>query len=226
MKNLLKTLSKSALLLIFSGLISPVAVGQTTAQKSVDHTQRIEALDNMGMTEMINSVPTGRYSELIQKFQNKEGKTRLLNGKFGPKSGCSVEALRNKEVLLVTIPASKLFAPNSVELLPGAGDILAPFRRYLKDPDMYRVLLVMHTDNTGDDLYRTNITSYRADAVFDWFVNSGADTRYLFPYAVGDDMPLHSNTSFTDRAANRRLEIYLVPGQKMIEQAKKGRIAF
>lgn len=226
MKNLLKTLSKSLSLIILIGFFSPVATSQSPATKPAAHTQRIDELDNMGMTEMINSVPTGRYSELVQKFQNKEGKTRLLNGKFGPKSGCSVEALRNKEVLLVTIPASKLFAPNSIELLPEAGELLSPFRRYLKDPDMYRVLLVMHTDNTGDDLYRTNITSYRADAVFDWFVNSGADTRYLFPYAVGDDMPLHNNTSFADRAANRRLEIYLVPGQKMIEQAKKGRIAF
>lgn len=30
----------------------------------------------------------------------------------------------------------------------------------------------------------------------------------------------------TNRAKNRRLEVYLVPGKKMLEQAKKGRIVF
>lgn len=91
---------------------------------------------------------------------------------------------------------------------------------------MYRVLLVMHTDNTGSEPYREIITNERADAVFDWFVESGADTKYLFNYALSDDMPLVENNSIQNRERNRRLEVYLVPGKKMLEQAKKGRIAF
>ena len=53
---------------------------------------------------MLNSVDVGKASELIQKFQTKEGKSRLLNGKYNPKGECTVEAYRNKEVLLITIP--------------------------------------------------------------------------------------------------------------------------
>lgn len=197
-----------------------------SGEEPVDQRERISALDDLRLIEMINSVETGKTTDLVQKFQEKEGRTQLVNGKFGPNSGCNVESLRNREVLLVTIPASKLFGPNSRELLPTASVYLTPFRRYLKDPDMYRVLLVMHTDNTGDEQYRSELTSARADAVFDWFVRSGSDTRYLFPYSLADDMPLKPNDSVEARSTNRRLEIYLVPGTKMIEQAKKGRIAF
>lgn len=195
-----------------------------TAETSSD--QRIEALDDLDFIEMLNSVDVGKASELIQKFQTKEGKTRLLNGKYNPKGECTVEAYRNKEVLLITIPAHLLFGPNMTELKQSASEYLTPIRRYLKEPDMYRVMLVMHTDNTGSEPYREQLTADRVNAVFDWFDNSGSDTRYLFSYALGDDMPLRPNDSMDNRDKNRRLEIYLVPGSKMVQQAQKGRIAF
>lgn len=194
--------------------------------KTQNTDKRIEALDDLDFIEMLNSVDVSKVSELIQKFQTKEGKTRLLNGKYNPKGECTVEAYRNKEVLLITIPAHLLFSPNDTDLKAGASDYLSPIRRYLKEPDMYRVMLVMHTDNTGSDHYRERLTADRVNSVFDWFDNSGSDTRYLFSYAIGDDMPLRPNDSMENRDKNRRLEVYLVPGEKMLEQAKKGRISF
>lgn len=222
MKNRLRILYSILTVFVLSFPISAFGAG---AREGGDP-GRIEALDDMTFLEMLNSVETGKQSELIQKFQNKEGRTRLLNGKFGPKSPCTVEAYRNKEVLLVTIPASLLFAPNSTTLKESADNWLAPFKRYLKQPDTYRVMLVMHTDNTGSESYRDKLTTDRVDAVFDWFEHSGADTTYLFSYSLSDDMPLYANDSMENRDKNRRLEIYLVPGKKMIEQAKKGSIAF
>lgn len=186
-----------------------------------------EDLDELNFIEMVNSVPLdAKSADLIRKFQEKEGRNRLYGREYNAKNNCTVETYRNKEVLLVTIPASSLFAPNSTELLPDAYKLLDPLKRYLKDPDMYRVLMVMHTDNTGSEVYREHLTEERSKAVSDWYVDSGADTTYLFPYAFGDDMPLVENNSMSNRARNRRLEVYLVPGKKMLEQAKKGRIVF
>lgn len=189
-------------------------------------TQRIEELDELNFIEMLNSVDVGTTSPLIQKFQAKEGKSRLLNGKFNPSGECTVEAYRNKEVLLITIPAHLLFEPNSIELKKEASNYFTPIKRYLKEPDMFRVMLVMHTDNTGSEEYRDNLTMQRVNSAFEWFEDNGCDTRFLFSYALGDEMPLKPNDSMENRRGNRRLEIYLVPGTKMVEQAKKGRIAF
>lgn len=199
---------------------------EQTQKTAVADENRVENLDDLSFTEMINSVALDKKSsQLIQKLQDKEGRNRHSK-EYSPKTGCTVETYRNKEVLLITIPASKLFAPNEVEVRKDAAALLTPIKRYLKDPDMYRVLLVMHTDNTGSDKYREHITEERGNALFDWFADQGVDTRYLFSYALADDMPLVENNSMTNRAKNRRLEIYLVPGKKMLEQAKKGRIVF
>ena len=223
----LKKLNNSFLvtcLIFFSTLFITIPMDAKINEK--DDNSRIEALDDLDFIEMLNSVDPGTGSALIQKFQAKEGKNRLLNGKYNPAGECKVEAFRNKEVLLITIPAHLLFNPNDTELKSGAQEYLIPIKRYLKEPDMFRVMLVMHTDNTGSDEYRDRLTLERVNSVFDWFEDSGVNTKYLFSYALGDEMPLKPNDSMENRRQNRRLEIYLVPGTKMVEQAKKGRIAF
>lgn len=218
MKNRLKTYLISAIFGVAALMPANLSADNLSGSK------RIEELDEMNFIEMINSVELGKYSDIIQKFQDKEARAKLLGGKYTPKSECTVENYRNKEVLLVTIPAHLIFEPNDTELSAKAAEYLTPIKRYLKEPDMYRVLLVMHTDNTGSELYRDEITEDRVDAVADWFENSGVDTTYLFSYAMSDDMPLVPNDSYVNRDKNRRLEIYLMPGKKMLEQAKKGRV--
>lgn len=230
MRNRSKTFFK--LLLIASLLAAPLVGIEAQAQKQKQITVqnenvRDDNLDDMSFVEMINSVEIdGKCADLIRKFQDKEGRNRLHNREYNSNNGCTVETYRNKEVLLVTIPASKLFMPNETALRPGAGALLSPIKRYLKDPDMYRVLMVMHTDNTGSEAYRDNITEERAEAVFDWFRDQHVNTKYLFPYAYGDEMPLVENNTMENRSRNRRLEIYLMPGRRMVEQAQKGRIVF
>lgn len=220
------------MLLAFSAIIWTIGSLDAYAQKQKQITVqnenvRDDNLDEMSFVEMINSVELDEKSaDLIRKFQDKEGRNRLHNREYNSKNGCTVETFRNKEVLLVTIPASQLFMPNETTLRQSASALLNPIKRYLKDPDMYRVLMVMHTDNTGSEAYRDNITELRAEAVFDWFSNQHVNTKYLFPYAYGDEMPLVENNTMGNRSKNRRLEIYLMPGRKMLEQAKKGRIVF
>ena len=224
MKSRLRILIKSILfLMLFIGCANTPVYSQS---KKVSH-ERIDELDELSFTEMINSVPLDEKSAaLVRKFQDKEARDRILKSYGMDKNGCNVENFRNKEVLLITVPASKLFYPNSTELRPDASNFLNPIKRYLKEPDMYRVLLVMHTDNTGSEGYREEITEKRSTAVFDWFDNQNLDTEYLFSYAYADEMPLVENNSMSNRDRNRRLEIYLVPGAKLADQAKKGRIVF
>ena len=188
------------------------------------------SLEDLTFAQMLKSVDLSKEqkaADLIKKFQDLEARQKLMNGPLSPKQGnCNIEAFRKKEVILITIPASNLFAPNSADLLEGADKYLTPIKRYMKDPDMFRVLLVMHTDNTGSSQYRDNITADRVDAVTSWFEEQGADTSFTFSYAFGDESPLVPNTSYENRDKNRRLEIYLMPGAKMLEEAKKGKIDF
>lgn len=218
-----KYLVRLALALILGAVSSQAGTAQSNQQPQ---TSSGVPLDELTFVEMLNSVDLGKNYEIVQKFQEKEAKNKLY-ASYPPiqKGGeCTIELLRNREVLVITIPARLLFAPNDTELKESAAKYLTPIKRYLKDPDMYRVMLAMHTDNTGSDQYREELTADRVDAVYEWFETHGSPVQYLFPYALGDDMPLAPNTSMADRDRNRRLEIYLVPGEKMLNQAKKGRI--
>ena len=139
------------------------------------------------------------------------------------RSNYDVEIMREDEVIVITIPASQIFAPNDTVVSKVGEELLKPFLRMIKNPGFYKMLLVMHSDNTGSQEYTLNLTRLRVNAVYDWFDENGS-VDYVVPYALGDTDPLVDNNSVEHRKTNRRLEIYLVPEKTMIQQAKKGTI--
>ena len=139
------------------------------------------------------------------------------------KNNYDVELMRDNEVIIVTIPAGQLFEPNDTSVTTLGKISLKPLLRYLKNPGFYKMLLVMHSDNTGSDRYTLELTRSRVNAVFDWFDENGS-VDFVVPYALGATDPVNGNDSMDNRKNNRRLEIYLVPNSVMINQAKKGRI--
>ena len=137
------------------------------------------------------------------------------------KSNYDVEIMRDDEVIVITIPASQLFDANDTVLNRVGEERLKPFLRMIKNPGFYKLLLVMHSDNTGSEAYTLNLTRQRVNAIFDWFDENGS-VDYVVPYALGDTDPIVDNNSVENRKRNRRLEIYLVPEKTMLQQAKKG----
>ena len=139
------------------------------------------------------------------------------------KSNYDVEIMRDDEVIVITIPASQLFDANDTVLNRVGEERLKPFLRMIKNPGFYKLLLVMHSDNTGSEFYTLNLTRQRVNAIFDWLDENGS-VDYVVPYALGDTDPIVDNNSVENRKRNRRLEIYLVPEKTMLQQAKKGTI--
>lgn len=139
------------------------------------------------------------------------------------KSNYDVEIMRDDEVIVVTIPASQLFDANDTVLNQIGEAQLKPFVRMMKNPGFYKMLLVMHSDNTGSEVYTLNLTRQRVNAIFDWFDENGS-VDYVVPYALGETDPIVDNNSVENRKRNRRLEIYLIPEKTMLQQAKKGNI--
>ena len=166
--------------------------------------------ENLELPEIKND----KQADKIQDFQ-------LDMAVAFKKSNYDVEIMRDDEVIVITIPASQLFDPNDTVLNEVGKERLKPFLRMLKNPGFYKMLLVMHSDNTGSEMYTLNLTRQRVNAVFDWIEEYGS-VDYVVPYALGDTDPIVDNNSVENRKRNRRLEIYLVPEKTMIQQAKKG----
>ena len=161
----------------------------------------------------------GNQRAKIREYQQIQAK-KLLS------SGQNIETTRNGEVIIATVAANDLFLPNDTTLRPTAAKVLRPYMEYLKEPDMYRMLLLMHSDNTGSEAYTNHLTTVRVSAVFDWIKDNAVCSDYVIPYAMGADDPLPNtpNNSVDNREKNRRLEIYLVPGKSMIRKSSRGQL--
>jgi len=157
-----------------------------------------------------------KHAERVQDYQY-ETAVKLK------KQNYDVELMRDDEVIVVTLPASQLFASNDTVLSAVGRSSIKPLLSLLNNPGFYKMLLVMHSDNTGSDKYTVGLTRARVNAVYDW-IDENASVDYVVPYALGATDPVVDNNSVDNRKRNRRLEIYIVPEKVMIEQAKKGNI--
>lgn len=141
------------------------------------------------------------------------------------KRSLDTDLYRDGEVVQIIIPCSDLFAPNDTVLKDKGKKILEPISQILNSPTMYKVIVAVYADDTGDDVYCDNLTDTRANAIDD-FLTSVAQVAEVntVPYGMGRSSPRAPNNSITNRSYNRRVEIYIVPEWNMIKDARAGKL--
>lgn len=206
------TINKSLCTLLLAVMMTALCVHDARGGKKQEDIYSMTLDRNLETPEINND----KRAKKIQKYQY-DVAVELKRQNF------DVEMTRDDEVIIVSFPASQLFMPNDTVLTDLGKASLKPMLKFLKNPGFYKVLLVMHSDNTGSHEYTKMLTTARVNSVFDWFDANGS-VDFIVPYALGGSDPIMPNNSVENRKANRRLEIYLVPGDVMLDQAKKDRI--
>lgn len=138
------------------------------------------------------------------------------------KKGYTVDMMRDDEVVVITLPTDDLFLPNDTLLAPSAPGKFGPVISLLHNPEMFKVVYTVHTDNTGSPQYNMYLSHERNNSIYDWMLTQISEDLIVIPYEMGDTDPIMGNDSRAGRAANRRVEIYLIPGPKMITDAHNG----
>lgn len=136
------------------------------------------------------------------------------------KEGYATALLRDGEVIEVTVPCTSLFAPGATDLKESAASALKPFGIIVREPLKYKMLVTVHTDDTGDIMYADSITAARANAIDDylWQLASEKETNVI-PYGLGRDEPKGPNNSIEARNANRRVEFIIIPDLELIRMS-------
>lgn len=136
------------------------------------------------------------------------------------KNGYDVKPDRNAEVLKVTIPCDELFSAGAIELKPAAMKRLSGLGLVVRDPRRYKMLVAVHTDDTGDDVYADSLSEERSNAIDDalWQIAGEKETNVI-PYGMGKDAFLDKNSSREGRARNRRVEFFIIPEQGLLDLA-------
>lgn len=110
--------------------------------------------------------------------------------------------------LKVAIPSDVSFDVGSADLKPTMRPVLDELSRNLDR--QVRVSVVGHTDSTGSDTINDPLSMQRAQAVENYLTARGVPADRISVAGRGSHEPVASNDTEAGRAANRRVEIFLV----------------
>ena len=82
------------------------------------------------------------------------------------------------------------------------------------------ILVVGHTDSQGAEDYNMMLSKNRAYAVTNYLSQNGVSAGRLTTNWFRETQPVHDNATAEGRAKNRRVNIAILPNDKMIQEAK------
>ncbi len=119
-----------------------------------------------------------------------------------------LQARQTDRGMLVTL-GDVLFEFGRAEVKPAAQNALDKLAQYLNQHPDRRVLIEGFTDSVGSDSANLALSQRRSQAVADALRARGIDPTRIATRGYGEAYPVASNSSSSDRAMNRRVEVYI-----------------
>jgi outer membrane protein OmpA-like peptidoglycan-associated protein len=119
------------------------------------------------------------------------------------------------EGIQVTFDSGILFDVNSSTLRTAAQSNLTDLVRSLEEYEGTDVLVVGHTDSTGEESYNQSLSERRADAARSYLIGAGLESGRVRALGRGEIEPVGTNDSDAGRQANRRVEVAIFASEEM-----------
>lgn len=173
-----------------------VAAGLLTGNSAVERRQH--ALIGAGVGGLAGGA-VGAYQDRQQA---------VLRDKL---QGSGVSVTRTGDNITLNMPGNVTFAFNSSNLDPQFYPVLSSVADVLKEYDKTVVEIAGHTDSIGGDDVNQRLSEQRANAVAQFLGAQNVNPQRFITVGAGKRYPIASNDTDAGRAANRRVEITLVP---------------
>lgn len=205
--------------------------------RSLAQSQSQMAADNARLQQQVNELASSR-DLLQQRLANAQGESSELRAKYTGllknKSPLSADATRAFEDLQRKYPdfqfdpqtgvsklsSDLLFASGSAEITDAALPKLRDIANILNrgDSQELNVLVVGHTDDTrvvkpntkAQHLDNWGLSTHRANAVLRALAKDGIKEKRMGSAGYGPHQPIVPNSNDTNRAKNRRVEIFVL----------------
>lgn len=135
--------------------------------------------------------------------------------------GAQVEKVNDGQAIKVTFESGILFATNSSTLNTESRASLDKFAESLLNNPDTDVKIYGHTDSTGNDQINNPLSQRRAESVYNYLVSKGVSGSRMIAQGFGSTQPVADNSTVEGRTQNRRVEIYILPNEKMIQDAQQ-----
>ena len=126
-------------------------------------------------------------------------------------AGTGIDVTRDGDNLILNMPSNVTFAVDSSAIQPNFQETLGSVANTLSQYEKSYVDIFGHTDSTGSDAYNQSLSERRASSVSNFLSNSGVQGARLATQGFGESQPVATNSTEEGRAANRRVEIKIVP---------------
>lgn len=126
-------------------------------------------------------------------------------------SGSGVKVVREGDKLRLDIPAQLTFDINRSDIRSSLYPVFNDIAKVLRDYEKTMLVIAGHTDDTGAYQYNMNLSQARADSVKQYLIAQNVQAIRLETKGYGPNYPIVPNTSESNRAQNRRVEIHIEP---------------
>jgi outer membrane protein OmpA-like peptidoglycan-associated protein len=125
--------------------------------------------------------------------------------------GTGVSVTRIGDNITLNMPANVTFAFDSFDISANFYPVLDSVALVLDEYNKTFVEVAGHTDSVGSTDYNQTLSEQRAQSVASYLVSRKIDRARLITIGGGENHPIASNGTDAGRAANRRVELTIVP---------------
>ena len=133
-----------------------------------------------------------------------------------------VETVNDGQAIKVTFDSGILFATNSSTLNQASRTALTQFANTLKTYPDTDVQIFGHTDSSGNDNINIPLSQSRAGSVQTFLNGQGIEFSRMAAQGLGSSQPVADNSTTAGKTQNRRVEVFILPNAKMIQEAHAG----
>ena len=132
-----------------------------------------------------------------------------------------VEIINDGQAIKVTFDSGLLFNTNSSTLSSASRKDLSKFAQNLIENPDTNLEIVGHTDSTGNDKINNPLSEKRAQSVYNFLVESGIGKGRMVYEGKGSKEPVADNSTKAGQQKNRRVEVFILPSEQMIQEAQQ-----
>ena len=136
----------------------------------------------------------------------------------------TAQVARVGEGINMTFESGLMFKINSSEISDSyKSDLNGAAEVFVKYPTT-DIIIEGHTDDSGSDDLNMSLSEKRAKAVASYLISKGVAQKRLTTKWYGESQPKYPNDTEENRKKNRRVELGIIAGSEMQQQAKEGKL--
>jgi outer membrane protein OmpA-like peptidoglycan-associated protein len=128
---------------------------------------------------------------------------------------------RVEEGIAVSFDSGILFGFDSSTLRPEARENLEKLTTIINRDDDTILMIVGHTDSTGDENYNLSLSERRARSAADYMISQGLDQSRIDIEGRGEHEPIADNSTEAGQQENRRVEVAIYASPEYVERLQE-----